>query len=78
MLFATKRFRVSKEQGNGFQGERAIATAIGADGGERVLRTVGSPACVAKNRFGLPSEIPLSWQAFMDAYMGASRGGGNG
>ena len=81
VLFATKRFRVSKEQGSGFQGERAIATAIGGDGGdggERVLRTVGSPACVAKNRFGLPSEIPLSWQAFMDAYMGASRGGGNG
>ena len=78
VLFATKRFRVSKEQGSGFQGERAVATAIGADGGERVLRTVGSPACVAKNRFGLPSEIPLSWQAFMDAYMGASRGGGNG
>ena len=78
VLFATKRFRVSKEQGSGFQGERAIATAIGADGGERVLRTVGSPACVAKNRFGLSSEIPLSWQAFMDAYMGASRGGGNG
>ena len=77
VLFATKRFRVSKEQGNGFQGDRAIATAIGADGGERILRTVGSPACIAKNRFNLPSEIPLSWQAFIDAYM-APKGGGNG
>ena len=68
VLFATKRFRVSKEQGTGFQGDRAIATAIGADGGERILRTVGSPACIAKNRFNLPSEIPLSWAAFMEAY----------
>jgi len=68
VLFATKRFRVSKEQGTGFQGDRAIATAIGADGGERILRTVGSPACIAKNRFNLPAEIPLSWQSFMDAY----------
>ena len=68
VLFATKRFRVSKEEGTGFQGDRAIATAIGANGGERILRTVGSPACIAKNRFNLPAEIPLSWQAFMDAY----------
>ena len=68
VLFATKRFRVSKEEGTGFQGDRAIATAIGANGGERILRTVGSPACTAKNRFNLPAEIPLSWQAFMDAY----------
>jgi len=68
VLFATKRFRVSKEEGTGFQGDRAIATAIGANGGERILRTVGSPACIAKNRFNLPAEIPLSWQSFMDAY----------
>jgi hypothetical protein len=68
VLFATKRFRVSREEGTGFQGDRAIATAIGANGGERILRTVGSPACIAKNRFNLPAEIPLSWQAFMDAY----------
>ena len=78
VLFATKRFRVSKEEGSGFQGDRAIATAIGANGGERILRTVGSPACIAKNRFNLPSEIPLSWSAFMDAYAGgtAARQGG--
>ena len=75
VLFATKRFRVQKEQGSGFQGDRAIATAIGADGGERVLRTIGSPACIAKNRFNLPGEIPLSWQSFIAAY-GQGAGGG--
>lgn len=76
VLFATKRFRVSKEQGSGFQGDRAIATAIGADGGERILRTVGSPACIAKNRFNLPGEIPLSWSAFMEAYAKGGRQNG--
>ena len=63
VLFANKRFRVSKD-GN----DRAVATPIGADGGERVIRTVGSPACIAKNRYGLPGEIPLSWTAFINAY----------
>jgi len=67
VLFANKKFRVQKEAA-GFSGERAIAAPIGADGGERIIRTVGSPACIAKNRFGLPAELPLSWQAFIDAY----------
>jgi hypothetical protein len=34
-----------------------------------VLRTVGSPAWVAENRFGLAPEIPLDWQAFADGLM---------
>ena len=62
VMFATKRMRVSKDGDT-----RAIAAPIGADGGERILRTNGSPACVAKNRFGLPNEIPLSWDAFLQA-----------
>jgi hypothetical protein len=39
------------------------------------MRTISSPACVAKNRYGLPQELPLSWQAFVDAYAKASGGG---
>lgn len=62
VLFANKKFRVQKEN------VRAIAAPIGADGGERIIRTTGSPACIAKNRFGLPSELPLSWDAFINAY----------
>lgn len=31
-----------------------LRESIGANGGERILRTVGSPACIAKNRFNLP------------------------
>jgi hypothetical protein len=67
VMFATKRFRVNKENA-GFAGERGIAAPIGSNGGERILRTVGGPACIAKNRFGLPGEIPLSWEAFIEAY----------
>jgi len=60
VLFATRKFRTETED-RGFGRERTIAVGLGAAGGERVLRTVGSPACVAKNRYDLPAEIPLSW-----------------
>ena len=63
VLFATKRMRVSKDGDS-----RTIAAPIGADGGERIIRTNGSPACIAKNRYGLPNEIPLSWDEFIQAY----------
>jgi hypothetical protein len=35
------------------------------------MRCVGSPACIAKNRYGLPTELPLSWYALMEAMMQA-------
>jgi len=66
VLFATRRFRTQKEDA-GFNRERTIAAPVGADGGERIIRTLGGPACVAKNRFNLPAELPLSWDAFMQA-----------
>jgi hypothetical protein len=31
------------------------------------LRAVGGPACVAKNRYGITDELPLSWTAFVNA-----------
>jgi len=60
VLFATKKVRVVTEDA-GFSKTRSVAKAVGADGGERILRTVGGPACVAKNRYDLPAEIPLTW-----------------
>jgi len=69
VLFAHKKFRTEK-QTLGFGRERAIAVGIGADGGERVLRTVGGPSCVAKNRYSLPAEIPLSWPALASGIAG--------
>lgn len=73
VLFATRRFRTQKEDA-GFGRERTIAAPVGADGGERILRTVGGPACVAKNRFNLPAELPLDWNAFMVAMTASGAG----
>jgi len=69
VLFVTRRFRIQKEDA-GFNRERTIAAPIGADGGERIIRTVGGPACVAKNRFSLPPELSLSWNAFIKEMIG--------
>ena len=54
-------------------GAATIAHAVGKGGGERVLRCVGGPSCVAKNRFGLPEELPLSWAAFVAALSNQTR-----
>lgn len=68
VLFATRRMRTQTEDG-GFGRRRTTAHALGKDGGERVLRCVGGPACVAKNRFGLAAELPLEWAAFQEAFV---------
>ena len=67
VLFASRRLRVDSTTGK--------AAPVGADGGERILRTNGSPACIAKNRFGLPTELPLSWAAFLDGMKAGTKAG---
>ena len=64
VLFATRKFRTQTEE-TGFGRKRTTAHAIGKDGGERILRTVGGPSCVAKNRYGLDAELPLDWNALL-------------
>jgi len=66
VLFATRKIR-TETQDAGFGRARTIAVGVGKDGGERILRTVGGPSCVAKNRYGLPAELPLSWPALYAA-----------
>jgi hypothetical protein len=66
VLFATRRYRTQTEDA-GFNRKRTIAHAIGKDGGERVIRCVGGPSCVAKNRYSIAEELPLSWPAFIAA-----------
>lgn len=66
VLFATRRMRTQSEDA-GFNRKRTIAHAIGTAGGERILRCVGGPSCVAKNRYGIVEELPLSWAAFIQA-----------
>ena len=41
--------------------------ARGIGTGERLLHLVEKPAYIAKNRYGLPETIPLSWQSFSEA-----------
>ena len=65
ILFAHWKYRTRSED-TGFGRERSIAIPIGSNGEDRVLRTVGSPAWVAKNRFSLPPEIPLAWDSFAE------------
>jgi len=66
VLFATRKMRTQSEEA-GFGRKRTTAHAIGKAGGERILRCVGGPSCVAKNRYGITDELPLSWAAFMQA-----------
>ncbi|MGF1580277.1 MAG: ATP-binding protein [Gemmataceae bacterium] len=66
VLFATRKFRNQTEDA-GFGRKRTTVHAVGHDGGERILRTVGGPSCLAKNRFSLPLELPLSWEALVAA-----------
>jgi hypothetical protein len=66
VLFATRKFRTQTEDA-GFNRKRTIAHAVGKDGGERVLRCTGGPSCIAKNRYGIQGDVPLSWAAFVAA-----------
>ncbi|MGL6193912.1 MAG: AAA family ATPase, partial [Thermoguttaceae bacterium] len=52
VLFATREFGAAK-------GEKS--------GGERILRCVNSPMCVAKSRFQIPEILPMSWAALAAA-----------
>lgn len=66
VLFATRKL-ITKTEDAGFNKTRTIVSGLGKDGGQRVLRCIGSPACRAKNRYNLPYEIPLSWEALAAA-----------
>lgn len=51
-----------KKESNGFSTRaRGLAT------GRRLLRVVETPACVAKNRYGMPDTVPLEWNALVGA-----------
>lgn len=72
VLFAHKKMIVRKE-GTGFD-ERGIAVPVGADGGERVLRCVGGPNVISKNRYDLPSELPLAWDIVVSGISKSMKG----
>ena len=72
VLFATRKI-ITKTEDAGFGRDRTVAAGLGTDGGDRILRCVGSPSCIAKNRYSLPAELPLSWQAIMNAMLVAAK-----
>jgi hypothetical protein len=65
VLFAGRKMRVKTEDA-GFNRQRGTAVAVGKGGGERYLRTVGTPAILAKNRYALPEELPMRVEATND------------
>jgi hypothetical protein len=76
VLFATRKMRTQSED-TGFNRTRTIAHAIGKAGGDRILRCVGGPSCLAKNRYGIIEELPLSWAAFVQAMSSNQHPGAN-
>ena len=66
VLFATRKIITRTAEGT-FNRERTIAAGLGKDGGDRVLRCIGGPSCIAKNRYSLPAELPLSWPELFKA-----------
>jgi len=64
ILFANYKKSTMKSESRGGQRTRAIGT------GERVMYTEERPAWLAKNRYGLPAEMELSWDAFINALKG--------
>jgi hypothetical protein len=57
VLFATQKV-LTVQKDEGFNQKRTVAMS---DGSGRVLKTTEAPSHVAKNRLGLPAEIPLSY-----------------
>jgi hypothetical protein len=61
VLFATYRVH-TKSVDLGFNKK----TAKGLATGERIIRTVERPSCLAKNRLNLPEEMPLDRSAYQE------------
>lgn len=60
VLFANYDITTRKEDA-GFNRKKAKAVDL-----DRVLRTAEKPYCRAKNRLGLPEEIPFDWNVFVE------------
>jgi hypothetical protein len=62
VLFATQKVYTRSTEAAGPTKGKARGTSTG----ERVMYTEERPAWQAKNRYGLPLELPLSWNAFAE------------
>ena len=64
VLFATMPISVKGVGDEPPAGSQIKQKKIGQLRGTRILRTVETAACFAKNQCGLPAEIPLSWAEY--------------
>lgn len=46
---------------------RELGASRGEKGGDRILRTIGSASCVAKNRYSLPEVLAFDWNSLKQA-----------
>jgi hypothetical protein len=67
VLFASWKV-YTRKAAEGFNRERSLASGSG----ERILRTIERPAHAAKNRLGLPYELPLDFAAYSEFLNGVS------
>lgn len=69
VLFCTyKTFTTKHEAGFG----KEVAKAVG--GSERVMRCTHKATAVAKNRLGMPDELPLDWSSYQAFIVGEKNG----
>jgi len=68
IFFACQKVYVTKKDG-GF-GRQIIKPTTG---NERIIRTVQHPAFMAKNRYNLPDEIPLDFNAFRKSFINQTK-----
>lgn len=66
LLFATQEVFIENKE------KRFNRTVNKGRGGDRIMYTVEQPAFRAKNRFNLPEQLPLSWDAFVTAMKGSN------
>jgi hypothetical protein len=70
IFFATYKVYTKQAEDNfGHKKVKGIGT------GERVLYTTERPSHVAKNRLGLPDELPLDWRAYASFFQQSNKGG---
>lgn len=70
VLFTNYKTLIKKDS-VGFNKE--VARGIGT--GQRLIYTQETPAYYAKNRYGLPAQLDLSWSAFYDEVLKSTRKG---
>lgn len=68
ILFAAMQTTTVTED-KGFNQSRVRATTTG----QRIIHTVGQPSFLAKNRYSLPSPLPLTWADFAAAMWPAAQ-----